>query len=94
MTSGVESSSGHGNVVGTANFAAAVQEWGAGVALSGDATVEAIRAAAQTVLSTPSYRQKAMQRSACLAGIDGAANAASEVESLLAARRDRCQQVA
>ena len=81
--------------------AAAVQEWEAGVALPGDATVEAIRAAAQDVLSTPSYREKAMQRSACLAGIDGAANAANEVESLLAggragpsARRDQCQQVA
>ncbi len=64
------------------------------MALPGDATVEAIRAAAQEVLATPSYREKAMQRSACLAGIDGAANAANEVESLLAGCRDRCQQVA
>jgi UDP:flavonoid glycosyltransferase YjiC (YdhE family) len=81
--------------------AAAVQEWGAGVALSGDATVEAIRAAAQDVLSTPSYRDKAQQRCARLTGIDGAANAANEVESLLAggraepsAHRGQCQQVA
>jgi UDP:flavonoid glycosyltransferase YjiC (YdhE family) len=71
------------------------------VALSGDATVEAIRAAAQDVLSTPSYRDKAQQRCARLTGIDGAANAANEVESLLAggraepsAHRGQCQQVA
>jgi UDP:flavonoid glycosyltransferase YjiC (YdhE family) len=63
--------------------AAAVQEWGAGIALSGDAAVEAMRAAAQEVLSKPSYRAAARQRSTALAGIDGAANAADEVEALL-----------
>jgi len=65
--------------------AAAVQEWGAGWALPADASVEAIRAGAQEVLSTPSYRDNARQRSTALVGIDGAANAASEVEALLKA---------
>jgi MGT family glycosyltransferase len=63
--------------------AAAVREWEAGVALPGDATVETIRAAAQDVLSTPSYRDKARQRATRLAGSDGAANAANEVEALI-----------
>ena len=66
--------------------AAAVQEWGVGRALAGDADVEAIRAAASEVLSTPSYGLKAKQRAKALAGVDGAANAAGEVETLLAAR--------
>ena len=65
--------------------AAAVQEWGVGRALPGDASVEAIRAAAQEVLSKPSFRDNARQRSAALAGVDGAANAANAVEALLAA---------
>ncbi len=63
--------------------AAAVQEWGAGVALPADADAAAMRTAAQTVLSTPSYRAEARQRSAVLARNDGAANAAAELEALL-----------
>ncbi len=63
--------------------AAAVQEWGAGRALASDANVEAIRAAAQEVLSTPSYRANARQRSAALASVDGAAGAADEIEAFL-----------
>jgi MGT family glycosyltransferase len=63
--------------------AATVKEWGVGRALPGDAPPDAIRAAAQDLLSTPSYRLKAQQMSAALAGVDGAANAADEVESLL-----------
>jgi UDP:flavonoid glycosyltransferase YjiC (YdhE family) len=86
--------------------AAAVQEWGAGRALPGDAGMDAMRAAAQEVLSTPSFRRTATEKSALLAGIDGAANAANEVEALLASRaqqtnfagagshNNRCQQVA
>ena len=84
--------------------AAAVQEWGAGRALPGDATVEAIRAAAREVLATPSYRENARQRAASLAGVDGAANAADEIEALLKAqsasrtsageRRRQCREVA
>lgn len=79
--------------------AAAVREWGAGRALPGDAGVEAFRAAAQEVLSTPSYRDNARQRAAALSGVDGAANAANVVEALLKADgrgglADRQRQVA
>ena len=86
--------------------AAAVQEWGAGRALPGDAGTDAIRAAAQEVLSTPSFRDNVREKSALLAGVDGAANAADEVESLLpsqaqktnfagaGSRINQCQQVA
>jgi MGT family glycosyltransferase len=63
--------------------AAAVAEWGAGRALPGDSGVEAMRAAAQDVLSTPSFTDNARRRAASLAGVDGAANAANEVEALL-----------
>jgi UDP:flavonoid glycosyltransferase YjiC (YdhE family) len=86
--------------------AAAVQEWGAGRALPGDAGTDAMRAAAQEVLSTPSFHAIAKQKSALLAGVDGAVNAADEVETLLASqaqktnlagagsRNGQCQQVA
>jgi MGT family glycosyltransferase len=86
--------------------AAAVQEWGAGRALPCDAAVDAIRTAAQEVLSTPSFRANARQRAAALAGVDGAANAAAEVEAVLSANPasldhgrtesygGQCQQVA
>jgi UDP:flavonoid glycosyltransferase YjiC (YdhE family) len=85
--------------------AAAVQEFGAGRALPSDATTEAMRAAAQEVLASPSYRENAQARAAMLAGIDGAAIAADEVEALLKSksaagaadatdRTMQCQQVA
>jgi UDP:flavonoid glycosyltransferase YjiC (YdhE family) len=63
--------------------AAAVQEWGAGLALPGDADAGAIKSAAQTVLATPSYRVSAEERAKMLAGVDGAASAADLVEALL-----------
>jgi MGT family glycosyltransferase len=63
--------------------AAAIQEWGAGRALPSDASAEAIREAAQRILAAPSYREHARRRAAMLAGVDGAANAADEVEALL-----------
>jgi MGT family glycosyltransferase len=63
--------------------AAAVQEWGAGRALAGDADVAAMRQAAQDVLSNPAYRRVAQQRSTCLRHVDGAAMAAREVETLV-----------
>jgi UDP:flavonoid glycosyltransferase YjiC (YdhE family) len=64
-------------------IAAAVQKWGAGRALRGDADATAIRAAAQDVLSDPSYRLVAKRMSASLAGVDGAVNAADEIEALV-----------
>ena len=63
--------------------AAAVQEWGAGRALAGDADVAAMREAAQDVLANPAYRRAAQQRSASLSHVDGAANGAREVEALV-----------
>jgi UDP:flavonoid glycosyltransferase YjiC (YdhE family) len=63
--------------------AAAVQEWGAGIALPGDADADAMRAAAKEVLATASYRENAGRRARPLAANDGAANAANEVEALL-----------
>jgi MGT family glycosyltransferase len=88
-----------------APIAATMQEWGAGVALPGDAGAVAIREAARTILSTPSYRDNAMSRAGALAGVDGAANAADEIEALLAKKapapgqyagrpQQQCQQVA
>jgi MGT family glycosyltransferase len=76
--------------------AAAVQEFGAGLALPGDASSEAIRTAVQKVLSEPSFREAAKQRATMLDGVDGAANAAEEVEALLFEEpsRDRSQLVA
>ena len=69
--------------------AAAVQEWGAGRALPGDAGTDAMRAAAQEVLSTPSFRNTAREKSALLAGIDGAANAATKLKRCLLRRRNK-----
>jgi len=63
--------------------AATIEEWGTGRALPGDAGADAMWAAANELLSTPSYRHNARQRAAALAGVDGAANAADEVELLL-----------
>jgi len=62
--------------------AAAVQEWGAGRALAGDADVAAMREAAQDVLANPAHRRAAQGRSMSLRHVDGAANAALEVEAL------------
>lgn len=76
-----------------------MQEWGAGIAMPGDVAfgaqgsakaltheeaVAALRAAAATILATPSYREAAQARAKMLAGVDGAANAAQEIEALLA----------
>jgi UDP:flavonoid glycosyltransferase YjiC (YdhE family) len=80
--------------------AAAMQEFGVGLALPGDASVAAIRVAAQEILATPSFKQSARERSAALAGVDGAVNAADEVETLLGTKnassdgQDQRQRVA
>lgn len=63
--------------------ASAVQEWGAGLAIAADADVATIRAAARRVRAEPSFRAAARERAAMLAGIDGAARAAGEIEMLL-----------
>jgi len=63
--------------------AAAVQEFGAGLALPGDADAAAMREAAREVLSNPSYREQARRRSLALADREGAAVAAEAVETLL-----------
>jgi MGT family glycosyltransferase len=63
---------------------AMVQEWGAGRALPTDASVEAIREAAREVLSSPCYRASARRLAGELAGVDGAASAAVELEAMLA----------
>ncbi|HEY3917977.1 MAG TPA: glycosyltransferase [Stellaceae bacterium] len=79
-------------------IAALMDEWGTGIAMPGDVAfggtgnaapvsredaVEALRVAAQRVLTAPSYRENAQKRAAMLAGVDGAANAAREIEALL-----------
>jgi UDP:flavonoid glycosyltransferase YjiC (YdhE family) len=45
--------------------------------------VALLRNAAEKILATPSYRDNAKKRATMLAGVDGAANAAKEIESLL-----------
>jgi MGT family glycosyltransferase len=65
-------------------IAAAVEEWGIGRALPEDAAIEAIRSAAQDVLSVPSYRIRARARATALANVDGASAAAEEIEGLIA----------
>jgi MGT family glycosyltransferase len=63
--------------------AAAVEAWGAGRALPGDAGAEMIREAVEEVLATPSFGSTARKLSAHFVGVDGAANAADEIEQLL-----------
>jgi UDP:flavonoid glycosyltransferase YjiC (YdhE family) len=63
--------------------AAAIQEWGAGRALPGDADTAAIRNAARDVLSEPYYQKNARLRSQAFTGHNGAERAADEVEGLL-----------
>lgn len=69
------------------HIAALMQEWGVGRSLPGDAEASAIRAAIQDILSNPSFRARARQRSTALRGVDGAAVAADEVEALVVSGR-------
>jgi len=69
--------------------AAAVQEFGAGLALPGDADAAAMRKAALTVLGDPSYRTEARRRAEALSRSDGTASAARAVETLLSEAGDR-----
>lgn len=63
--------------------AKAVEEWGVGRSLPGDAASDQIGIAVREVLGMPSYRAAAHAISRQLVGIDGAANAADEIEGLL-----------
>jgi UDP:flavonoid glycosyltransferase YjiC (YdhE family) len=65
--------------------AKAVQEWGAGRALPGDAPAAEIRAAVQAVLDQPAYRAVAARLAGPLAARDGAVAAAESLETLVPA---------
>ena len=67
-------------------IATQMQEWGVGRALAGDADAGTIRLAIEDVLSNLSYRRRARQRATALAGLNGAAAAADELEDLASAR--------
>jgi MGT family glycosyltransferase len=62
--------------------AAAAQAWGVGRALPGDATADMMRSAVEEVLASPSCRDAARAIARQLAGVDGASNAADEIEQL------------
>ena len=66
--------------------AAAAQAWGVGLALPGDADAAAMREAARSLLANPAYRERARAMSRELADVDGGANAAEEIETLLSER--------
>jgi UDP:flavonoid glycosyltransferase YjiC (YdhE family) len=66
--------------------AAAAQAWGVGRALPGDADAEGMRGAVQEVLASSACRENAEVISRQLAGVDGARNAATEIEALLSER--------
>ena len=63
--------------------AAAVEAWGVGRALPGDATADAIADAIGKVLHTQNYRDAAADIARQLADADGAQKAADEIEDLL-----------
>jgi hypothetical protein len=69
--------------------AAAVQERGAGRALPGDASTDAMRAGAQEVLSTPSFRRIATEKSVLLAGIDGTGTPPTKLKRCSLRRRNK-----
>jgi UDP:flavonoid glycosyltransferase YjiC (YdhE family) len=64
--------------------AAAIEAWGVGRALPGDATAHMMRSAVQEVLAAPSLRATARELAQKLVGVDGAANAAAEIEQWVA----------
>jgi UDP:flavonoid glycosyltransferase YjiC (YdhE family) len=65
--------------------AKAMAEFGAGIALAGDATADEMRSATKQILAQTSFRDNARRRAEALIGVDGAANAADEVEALMGA---------
>lgn len=67
-----------------------IGELGAGIALAGDASSDAIRTAATSILSTPSFREAAQRLSPLVTASNGASNAAHEIELLLEMERTSC----
>jgi UDP:flavonoid glycosyltransferase YjiC (YdhE family) len=74
--------------------AALVEEIGAGRALSQDASVDAIRAAAANVLGTSAFAMNAREIAKAMTSVDGAVGAALEIETLLHARMPNPRQAA
>jgi MGT family glycosyltransferase len=66
--------------------AAAVEAWGAGRALRADATADSMREAIEVVLRSAKFTDRAAAIGRQLAGVDGAARAADEIEGLCSAR--------
>jgi len=62
-------------------IAARVEALGAGTMISADADASQLRDAAAQVLANAGYRQAARRLASALAGVDGAATAASVLES-------------
>lgn len=63
----------------------AVDEWGVGKALAGDATPTEISIAAQSLLNTASFGEEAKRLGQMISTYDGAENAATEIEAVLQA---------
>jgi MGT family glycosyltransferase len=66
--------------------AAAVEDWGVGRALPGDASAEKMREAVTQVLGSATCKERAAAIATQLAGVDGASKGADEIELLLASR--------
>ncbi|HEY9720384.1 MAG TPA: nucleotide disphospho-sugar-binding domain-containing protein [Oscillatoriaceae cyanobacterium] len=62
---------------------ATLEEWGCGLMLPSDADVDTIRAAAETILGTPSFGQSARERAGVLASMPGTRGAADVFEAVL-----------
>jgi UDP:flavonoid glycosyltransferase YjiC (YdhE family) len=67
-------------------IAATFEEWGCGLSLPSDASVDAIQAAAKKVLSTPSFRKNAQARAGALAEAQNGAEKAADVFQSIAQR--------
>lgn len=66
--------------------AALVEKLGAGLALPGDASANALVQAASRVLADPSFKSSAREKAEAVQDLDGASSAANELEALVAAR--------
>ena len=66
-----------------------MQEWGAAVALPGDAESAAIRQAVQTVLADPSFKAAAVDLSRLVAPLDGVAGAVDALMGVASGNPER-----